>query len=90
MTLKVYVFPILWTAKDVFRQISEKPSLRTSFSSQHVKGSQTLLKSARKNFYHINSSLCGSSLEHLKKNNPADFQRHTKVNVEKAPFENAV
>ena len=44
MTLIANAFPKLQTAKEVFRQMSQKPGFRTSFDSQHVKGTQTLLK----------------------------------------------
>ena len=37
--------------------MSEKLDFRTPFNSQHVKGSQTLLKSARQQFYRLLSSL---------------------------------
>ena len=41
------------TAKDVVIKISKKPYFRTSFDSHHAKGSQTLLKSTRWDFYCI-------------------------------------
>ena len=41
-----YVFPNFRTAKDVVMQMSKKLRFRTPFDSQHVKGSQTLVKSA--------------------------------------------
>ena len=53
MTLVFYVFPKLETAKNVVRKISKKTRFKTPFDSQHVKGSQTLFKSATKHFYHI-------------------------------------
>ena len=37
--------------------MSKKPRFRTPFDSQHVKGSQALVKSAWQNFYQISSSL---------------------------------
>ena len=40
------------------REMSKKPHFRTSVDSQHVKGSQTLLKHVRSHFYHISSYLC--------------------------------
>ena len=58
MTLIAYFFPKLQTAKDVVGQISKKPRFRTPLDSQHVKGSQTLVKSVRQFFYHTSSSLC--------------------------------
>ena len=57
MTLIVYVFPKLQTAKDVVRQMSKKPRFRKPFDSQRVKLSQKLVKSAWQHFYHIFSSL---------------------------------
>ena len=57
MTLIAYVFPTLRTAKDVVRRMSKKHRFGISFDSQHVKGSQTLLKSVPQHFYHIFLSL---------------------------------
>ena len=37
--------------------MSKKPRFRTLFNSQHAKGSQTLLKSAREHFYYISVTL---------------------------------
>ena len=51
------VFPKLQTVKNMVRPFSKKRAFRTSFDSQHVKGSQTLLKSAWDYFYHIFPSL---------------------------------
>ena len=53
MAVIVYVFPKLETAKDVVTQISKKSCFRTPLDSQHAKGSKTLLKFVRKQFYHI-------------------------------------
>ena len=53
MSVITNVFVKLKTAKDMVRQMSEKPCLRTPFDSQHIKGSQTLVKPAREQFYHI-------------------------------------
>ena len=50
-------FPKLQTVKDLLRPLSKKRLFRTSFDSQHVKGSQTLVKKTWKDFYHIFSSL---------------------------------
>ena len=47
------VFPRLQTVKDLVRPLSKKRRFRTSFGSQHVKGSQTLVKYAWERFYHI-------------------------------------
>ena len=51
------VFLKLHTAKDFFWSLSKKRHFRTSFASQHVKGSQRLAKSAWEHFYHIFPSL---------------------------------
>ena len=47
------VFPKLQTVKDLVRPFSKKCSFRTSFDSQHVKQSQTLVKSAWEHFDHL-------------------------------------
>ena len=57
MTLSAYVFPKLETAKEVVCQMSKKPRFRTLFESHHAKGLQTHLKSLRKLYYQIFSSL---------------------------------
>ena len=44
--LTANLFPKLQTVKDLFRPLSKKRRFRTPFHSQHVKGSQTLMKSA--------------------------------------------
>ena len=51
------VFLNIHTVKYLVGPVSQKRRSRTSFDSQHVKGSQTLVKSAWKDFYHIFSSL---------------------------------
>ena len=53
MTLIAYVFPKLQTGKNLVKQMSKKPRFGTPLDSQHVKGSQTLAKSAATHFYHI-------------------------------------
>ena len=53
MTFMAYVFLKLQTAKDFVRPMSKNYSLRTPFDSKHVKESQTLVRSAWGNFYHI-------------------------------------
>ena len=53
------VFLILQTVKDLIKALSKKCRFRTSFGSQQVKGSQTLVKSAWGIFYHILWSSCG-------------------------------
>ena len=40
------VFPKLQTVKDLLRPLIEKRHFRISFDSQHIKGSQTLVKSS--------------------------------------------
>ena len=50
-------FPKLQTVKDLVRQLSKNRCFRTSFDSQHVKRSQTIVKSAWEHFYHIFPSL---------------------------------
>ena len=53
------VFPKLQTVKDLVRPFSKKCSFRTSFDSQHVKQSQTLVKSAWEHFDHLFSWVWG-------------------------------
>ena len=57
MTLTAYVFPKLLAAKNVVRQMSKKPCLRTLLDSQHAKEAQTLTKSAQQPFYNISPAL---------------------------------
>ena len=47
------LFRKLQTVKDLGRPLSRKLRLRKPFDSQHVKGSQTLVKSAWEHFHHI-------------------------------------
>ena len=47
------VFPKLQTVKELVRPLTKKHRFRTSFESQHVKGSQTIVKSSSEHFYHI-------------------------------------
>ena len=56
------VFPILRTVKDFVRPLTKKPHFRTSFDSQHVKGSQTIVKSSWEHFYHIFPSPWGGMI----------------------------
>ena len=56
------VFPKLQSVKDLARPLSKKRRFTTSFDSQQVKGSQTLVKSAWEHFYHILSSLWGEMI----------------------------
>ena len=51
------VFPNFQTVKDLVRPLSKKCPFRTWFDSQHVKVSQTLVKSSREQFYQIYPSL---------------------------------
>ena len=51
MTIIAYVFPKS-ESKEV-KKMFKTNSFKTPFDSQHAKGSQTLLKSASKHFYHI-------------------------------------
>ena len=46
MNFIAYMFWKIQTAKDVVRQLSKRPLFRTPFNSQHVKGTETLVKSA--------------------------------------------
>ena len=57
MILIANVFPKIQTVKDLVRPLSKKCRFRTSIDSQHVKGYQSLVKSALEHFYHIFSSL---------------------------------
>ena len=60
------VFPKLQTVKDLVRPLSKKRRFRTSFDGQHVKGSQTLVKSAWEHFYHVFSIILrGIDLENI-------------------------
>ena len=47
------VFPKLQTVKELVRPLSKKRRFKTSFDSEHVKGSQKLVTSAWEHFYHI-------------------------------------
>ena len=51
------VFLKLQNVKDLVRQLYKKRRFRTSFNSQHVKGSETLQKSSSGHFYQIFSAL---------------------------------
>ena len=50
------IFPKLETVKNLVRPLSKKHRFRTSFHTQYVKGSQTLVKSGWEHFYQIFSS----------------------------------
>ena len=45
-----YVFLKLQTVKDFVRSLTKKCRFRTSLETQHVKGSQTLVKSSWEHF----------------------------------------
>ena len=47
----------LQAVKGLVRLLSKKHYFRTPFDSQHVKGSQTHVKSEREHFHHILKSL---------------------------------
>ena len=49
--------PILQTVKDLVRPLSKERRFRTSFDSEHIKVSETLVKHAWEHFYYIFSSL---------------------------------
>ena len=55
----------LQTVKDLVRSLSKKHRFRTSFNSQHVKGSQTFAKSAWEHFYHTFSLLWGEIISKI-------------------------
>ena len=57
MIVKANVFPKLQIVQDLVKPLSRKHCFGTSFDSQHVKESQTLVNSAWKLFYHIFSSI---------------------------------
>ena len=59
ITLIAYTFTKILTANNFFRLMSKKHPFRTSFHSQHVKVSQTLVKCEWQQFYHIISLLWG-------------------------------
>ena len=50
MMLVANVLPILQTVKDLVRPLSKKRRFRASLEGQHVKGSQTLVKSVWEHF----------------------------------------
>ena len=53
MILIATLFGKLDTVKDLVRSLFQKDRLRNPFDSQHIKGSQTLVKSASEHFYQI-------------------------------------
>ena len=56
------VFQKLQAVKELVRPLSKKRCFRTPFDSQHFKGSQTLVKLAWEQFYHIFHYLGGTLL----------------------------
>ena len=59
------VFLELQTVKDLVRPLSKNHRFRTSFDSQHVKGSETIKKSARQKFFHIFSAFWGGLIRKI-------------------------
>ena len=57
MILVVTLFRKLHTVKQLVRPLAKKHRSRTRFDSQHVKGYQTLVKSASEHFHQIFLSL---------------------------------
>ena len=57
ITLTAYVSPKLLTAKDMVIPMWKKPRFGIPFNIEHVKGSETLMKSEWQHFYHISWSL---------------------------------
>ena len=57
MIVIALLLPKLETVKGLVRPLSKKRSFRTHFESQHLKGSQTLVKSVWGLFYQILSTL---------------------------------
>ena len=53
---------MLQTLKDLVGPVSRKHLFRTSFDSQHVKVSETLVKPVSEHFYHIFSSFWGEMI----------------------------
>ena len=59
------VFSKLQNVKDLIRPLSKKRRFRTSFDSQHVKASETLLKSQWEDFYNFFITLGGNDLKNI-------------------------
>ena len=62
MVVRANVFRKLQNVKDLVRLLTKKRCFRTSFDSQHLKGSQTLVKSSWEYFYHIFPSPWGKMI----------------------------
>ena len=56
------VIPKLRTVKNMVKPLSKKSLFKTSFDSQHVKGSQTLVKFVWEHVYQIFQSLWGETI----------------------------
>ena len=57
MTVIAALFRKLQTIKDLDKPFSRKQRFGTPLNSQHVKGSQNLVKSASEHFHYVFSSL---------------------------------
>ena len=57
MTVIATLFPKLQTVKDFVGLLFKKHRFRNSFENQHVKESESLVKSSKEHFHHIFSSL---------------------------------
>ena len=57
--VRAHVFPKLQTVKYLVEPLSQNHCFTTPFDSEHVKESQTLVKSRWEHFYHVSSSLWG-------------------------------
>ena len=57
MTVIAALFRKLQTIKDLDKPFSKKQRFGTPLNSQHVKGSQNLVKSASEHFHYVFSSL---------------------------------
>ena len=53
MIVRATLLRNLWVVKDLVTLLSKKHSFTTLFDSQHVKGSQILVKFASEHFHHI-------------------------------------
>ena len=59
------VFMNIQTLKYLVAPLSKKRRFRTSFDSQHLKGSQTLVKCPWENFYHMFWTLWGEMIRKI-------------------------
>ena len=60
MILRAYVFQKLKTAKEMVRHMPKNARFGTPLDSQHVKGPETLPKSAQQDFYHFANHFKGN------------------------------